>query len=137
MSKKKEIYLANKAKKVGDVCICPICGAEFVKKQWQQAFCRRECKEKFWNEKGDRHRDKNYYHNYNMKHPERYDFLLGVGNTESEREENYAIWMFANDEGFREYVRDSAINGDGGWDEHACSVSLATMLENYEGRDID
>ena len=71
MTKRKETYLENKKKKVGETCICPICGEEFVKKQYSQAFCCGQCKDKYWNDKKDRHSDINYHKNYNMKHLER------------------------------------------------------------------
>lgn len=64
------IYKTNKLLKVGDSCICPICGTTFVKRQWQQAFCCGVCKDKYHNKKGDRHRA-GYHQDYNLKHPER------------------------------------------------------------------
>ena len=68
--KRKELYIANKNKKVGEVCICPICKNEFSKTHYAQAFCCNECKVKYHN---DRQRGKrnDYFHEYNMKHPER------------------------------------------------------------------
>jgi len=68
---RKKTYKLNKTLKVGDELTCPICKTKFIKKQWQQAFCCGTCKDKFWNDKPDRHKDPNYHHNYNMKHPER------------------------------------------------------------------
>ena len=75
ISKRKSLYLENKSKKVGETCTCPICGDTFVKLQWQQAFDSRYCKDKFWNDKPDRHRS-GYYAEYNEEHPER---LLRIG----------------------------------------------------------
>jgi len=72
MASKNEIYLINKAAKVGDNIVCPICGNEFKKKSYQQAFCSSDCKNEYWNLKGDRHK-KGYYRKYNMAHPERLD----------------------------------------------------------------
>lgn len=72
----KERYNINKACKVGETIICPICHTAFIKKQYSQAFCCTQCKDKFWNSKGDRHSDPNYYRNYNMRHPER---LMRIG----------------------------------------------------------
>lgn len=69
-SKRKERYLANKKAKCGEMIICPICGTEFKKKQYSQAFCCSTCKDKYHNDKGDRH-DSGYYRRYNMEHPER------------------------------------------------------------------
>lgn len=66
MTKRKAQYTANKAAKVCDTIICPICGAEFVKRQYSQAFCCSECKDEFWNAKGDRHRP-GYYEDYDNK----------------------------------------------------------------------
>ena len=70
ISKRKQRYLDNKKAKCGEVIICPICGEEFKKKQYSQAFCCTQCKDKYHNDKGDRH-DVFYYSEYNRKHPER------------------------------------------------------------------
>ena len=70
MTKRKETYLANKKAKVGESISCPVCGEVFTKKQYSQAFCCGECKDAFWNAKGDRHRS-GYYEDYDAKHPER------------------------------------------------------------------
>lgn len=64
------LYKKAKASKVGEVIKCACCGKEFVKKQYQQAFCCGRCKDRFWNGMGDRHKP-NYYRKYNMLHPER------------------------------------------------------------------
>lgn len=80
VTKRKEIYKANKLKKVGEECTCPICEKSFVKKQWQQAFCCGSCKDRFWNEKADRHK-KGYYRKYNLAHPER---LYRIGKTDDD-----------------------------------------------------
>jgi ribosomal protein L37AE/L43A len=76
MSKSKinKQYLYNKEATVGTDLICPICGTSFVKKQYSQAFCCKECKNKFWNKKGDRHRE-GYYAEYNEKHPDRGHYI--------------------------------------------------------------
>lgn len=46
-------YKASKSAKVGDTCICPSCGTEFIKENYQQAFCKTKgktvCKDKYWN----------------------------------------------------------------------------------------
>lgn len=70
ITKRKETYNTNKKLKVGDKCTCPICKCEFTKTHYAQAFCCNDCKVKFHN---DRQRGKrnDYYHMYNMKHPER------------------------------------------------------------------
>lgn len=128
-------YTENKSKKVGEMCVCPVCGQTFTKKQWQQAFCCRKCKDEFWNNKGDRHTDPNYYTKYNQKHPERYENLLGLGFTAAEREHNAALYEFATNKEFREYVNNPS--WDGSWDEHVCSVSLEDQLRLYEGDDLD
>ena len=52
-------YEENKAAKVGSTIICPTCGKEFVKKQYSQAFCCLQCKDKYWNTMGDRHKGTN------------------------------------------------------------------------------
>ena len=42
--------------------VCPICGETFLKRQYAQAFCCSDCKDKYWGKKGDRH-SKGYYTN--------------------------------------------------------------------------
>lgn len=53
MKKIKAKYELAKAAKIGDNCICPSCGAEFEKTNYQQAFCKTrgktKCKDKYWN----------------------------------------------------------------------------------------
>lgn len=48
-----ERYNINKSAKVGISCICPSCNTEFVKSNYQQAFCKSKkgtvCKDKYWN----------------------------------------------------------------------------------------
>ena len=50
---RREKYNKSKSAKVGDTCICPSCGTEFVKTSYQQAFCKTKggtvCKDKYWN----------------------------------------------------------------------------------------
>ena len=137
MSRRKEIYNANKSAKVGDSITCPVCGTVFVKRQWQQAFCCGKCKDAYWNAKGDRHSDPNYHRHYNMKHPERYDYMIMTARNEDERREFEAIKELAVNPDFREYVEESALSYDGSWDAHACNVSLAQQLDNYEGVGAD
>lgn len=57
----------NKAAKVGSEIPCANCGNPYRKKSYQQVFCGPQCKERYWNEKGDRHKDPNYYDKYNRK----------------------------------------------------------------------
>ena len=65
-------YKENKVAKVGETIKCPVCGDVFIKKQYSQAFCCSACKDYYWNRvKKDRHKNPDYHHNYNMKHPER------------------------------------------------------------------
>ena len=49
----KNQYKINKESKVGELYKCPSCGTEFVKKHYQQAFCKSKpktvCKDKYWN----------------------------------------------------------------------------------------
>lgn len=68
--KSNAIYAENKAAKVGTELVCPTCGKTFTKKQWAQAFCCNDCKNKYWNAKGDRH-SKDYYEKYDLEHPSR------------------------------------------------------------------
>ena len=44
-----ERYEAAKAVKVASQCLCPYCMTFFIKKVYQQAFCNRKCKDKYWN----------------------------------------------------------------------------------------
>lgn len=87
-------YQTNKASKVGDEIICPICGNHFIKKQHQQAFCCNDCKNKYWNAKKDRHKGgisndaKGYYKQYNMQHPQRLE-RVGIDLDKIREEEDY------------------------------------------------
>lgn len=75
------IYKFNKTAKVGAIIVCPICGETFSKRQYAQAFCCTDCKDKYWNKKGDRH-SSGYYSDYNKEHPERLNrgFTKGYNN---------------------------------------------------------
>jgi len=46
-------YQSAKSAKVGDLCVCPSCNADFTKTNYQQAFCKTKgktvCKDKYWN----------------------------------------------------------------------------------------
>ena len=79
--KRKEQYKHNKAAKVGDEITCPICNGKFTKKQWQQAFCCGQCKDKYWNAKKDRHRA-GYYEEYDSQRPERMARRIIYGSTQ-------------------------------------------------------
>lgn len=67
---KEKQYKTNKDTKVGCYIICPICGKEVIKIQYAQVFCSNECKNAYWNKKGDRHH-KGYHTNYNKVHKSR------------------------------------------------------------------
>jgi len=51
--KLRDRYKLNKAAKVGDKLVCPSCGTEFEKTNYQQVFCKSKsgtkCKDKYWN----------------------------------------------------------------------------------------
>lgn len=53
MSKIKAKYKSSKAAKVGELCVCPSCNTDFIKTNYQQAFCKTKgktvCKDKYWN----------------------------------------------------------------------------------------
>ena len=137
-SHRKAQYESNKAAKVGETIICPICGKAFTKKQWQQAFCCGTCKDRYWNDKGDRHADPNYHAKYNQKHPERYIGLIGLGETKAEREHNTALYHLATDEDFRRYVNDVSDNFSGDWDSHDVpGETIEDLWEQYENEGID
>lgn len=56
---KKGLYKTNKNSKVGEVIECPVCHSKFTKRQYSQAFCCTQCKDKFHNMRNkDRHRYK-------------------------------------------------------------------------------
>lgn len=99
MSKRKELYLFNKKQKVGTEIVC----THFIKKQYSQSFCCKDCKNKFWNDKGDRHRDSDYYRNYNMKHPERLE-RVGIYDRGDGKfghyDEDGNFWTFEEEAGF-------------------------------------
>ena len=46
-------YKKAKSAKVGEKCICTSCNTEFIKTNYQQAFCKTKtgtkCKDKYWN----------------------------------------------------------------------------------------
>ena len=135
ITKRKERYLANKALRVGDICVCPICGKEFTKTHYAMAFCCSKCKDAFWNAKKDRHRA-GYYEEYDNKHPERklrralYSMNIHNMRDEAEIEARMAL---ATDEDFRRYVNDDCDVCD----IPNCNVDLSTMYDNYLCRDCD
>jgi hypothetical protein len=49
----KQAYELSKAAKIGETCVCPSCGAKFIKASYQQAFCKSlgktVCKDHYWN----------------------------------------------------------------------------------------
>ena len=53
IEKAKVTYEKAKAAKVGDKIMCAVCGKIFVKKTYNQAFCRSKgkanCKDRYWN----------------------------------------------------------------------------------------
>ena len=67
---KEKQYRTNKDSKVGCYIICPICGKEIIKTHYAQAFCSNECKNAYWNGKGDRHH-KGYHTKYNKAYKSR------------------------------------------------------------------
>ena len=79
--KRKERYKLNKGAKVGEEIACPVCNDTFVKKQYSQAFCCGQCKDKYWNAKKDRHKA-GYYEEYDSKRPERMARRIVYGSTQ-------------------------------------------------------
>lgn len=69
VSKRQQRYIANKEAKCGTEINCAVCGKAFIKKQYAQAFCCSKCKDTYWNAKGDRHLDSDYYRRYNHRQP--------------------------------------------------------------------
>jgi ribosomal protein L37AE/L43A len=69
-TKRTKQYQENKSMPVGSLLTCPVCGEQFTKKQYSQVFCCSHCKDKYWNDKGDRH-DPSYYEEYDNARPER------------------------------------------------------------------
>lgn len=135
ISKRKERYNTNKASKVGDVCLCPVCGNEFTKTHYAQAFCCGKCKDAYWNAKGDRHRA-GYYEEYDNARPERKLrralYSIDILNARDEEEIEARIAL-ASDEDFRRYVNDDCDVCD----IPNCCVDLSTKYNNYLCRDCD
>lgn len=69
VSKRQQRYIANKEAKCGTEISCAVCRTTFIKKQYSQAFCCSQCKDAYWNAKGDRHSDPDYYRRYNHRQP--------------------------------------------------------------------
>lgn len=88
------LYSANKNKKVGERCICPSCGCNFVKKTYQQAFCNKKGKV---NKHGQRTLCKDQYHNTinESRRPYNRDYYYGKISTAKmiERERSYEDWL--------------------------------------------
>lgn len=42
-------YKISKAAKTGEKIRCACCGTSFLKKSYQQAFCKTKCKDQYWN----------------------------------------------------------------------------------------
>ena len=95
-----DTYKLNKSIKVGNIIVCPICGREIIKTHYAQAFCSNECKNAYWNKKGDRHK-KGYYHKYNKEHPERLNrgftkgYVNGNVSEGAKTKKNNNIWYDA------------------------------------------
>ena len=96
-------YEISKSAKVGEECKCPSCGTEFVKSNYQQAFCKTKggtiCKDKYWNTVTPEKRN-----NITRISPSsraymasRYDYLKpsvvgGVNKFQGYTSEGYRIW---------------------------------------------
>lgn len=48
MKNNKGLYKLNKEAKTVEIIECPVCHRKFVKRQYSQAFCCTNCKDKFW-----------------------------------------------------------------------------------------
>ena len=133
--KRKGLYKTNKMAKVGQEIECPICHTKFTKKQYSQAFCSSQCKDRFWNAKGDRHRA-GYYEEYDNARPERKLrralYSMNILNARDE-EEMEARMALASDDDFRRYVNDDCDVCD----IPNCCVDLSTKYNNYLCRDCD
>ena len=81
-----DIVKYNRSAKTNTILSCAFCGRPFRKIQYSQVFCCTLCKDRYHNQKGDRHRP-NYYSDYNRLHPERierYREILGLEFSEFE-----------------------------------------------------
>ena len=129
-------YDNNKAAKVGETINCLVCNKTFIKKQYSQVFCCGECKDKFWNRRGDRHKS-GYYKKYDEQHPERVEravlwgYKKGGPLNADDIAEMEAMREYRTNEKFRDYVNDDFSFGD----DPGCNVTLATQLENFYGID--
>ncbi len=120
---RRQQYDANKAAKVGETIICPICGKSFEKKQWQQAFCCNDCKNKYWNAKRDRHRN-GYYEEYDLKHPKRLRNRIIYGSSQ-------AIMIGATTNADREEIAMHIENIANKLDEYT-DTEVKKMYENHK-----
>lgn len=70
-AERRAMYADMKSRKVGEPCVCPVCGEVFIKRSYQQAFCCTKCKDWYWNRQGDRH-SADYAERYAKKVHERF-----------------------------------------------------------------
>jgi hypothetical protein len=115
MSNNKDLYNNSKSAKIGSTCKCPSCNTEFIKSNYQQAFCKSKkgtiCKDKYWN----------------MVTPEKRNNTTRISPAN-------ALWMMRNDTpvilGHSNSQRaidteerlEMELNDDGSWDNHQCFV---------------
>lgn len=96
-----DTYKANKAAKCGSLIVCPVCGTEFVKRQYSQSFCCGGCKDKYHNGRKPNRHKKGYYSRYNAQHPERLErgytkgYVNGNFSEGAKEKPNGTIWYDA------------------------------------------
>lgn len=137
-SKRQVAYEANKAAKVGETITCPICGKQFTKIQWQQAFCCGKCKDDFWNNKSDRHK-KGYYHKYNAEHPERLErgYTKGYVNGCVSEGATARIPNYNFDGGCAAYLGNGYYIDRTGWKRHVNPMTDMLLCKEQEWHDDD
>jgi hypothetical protein len=115
--KLKERYKLNKEAKVGTECICPSCGATFVKGSYQQVFCKSKtgtkCKDKYWNTV-----DPNKRNNTTRFSPASLAYMARFNNPRAyeSKEQRAERLGFYDVEDMENY--DGSF--DGSWDAHDC-----------------
>lgn len=119
----KTTYEKNKSAKVGENCVCPSCGTEFAKGNYQQAFCKSKggtvCKDRFWN----------------MTTPSKRDNRTRISPANALYRERVIMPAMAKKSGYPdvETMRNAEDEFDGSWDAHYAHTGKCTICNlKYE-----